>query len=134
VFRTDEGYGAASLASVKQIVPFPVDAAPARLAGSALCAIASYAGTPLPLFDSADAPVTADMAGRMVLVVESDGAFNGLVVEKLETVARTVPQPRPGTSQGHFIHTQIDGRSMAVTVCDLARQLRLLAGSAPPIP
>jgi purine-binding chemotaxis protein CheW len=133
VFRTDEGYGAASLASVKQIVPFPIDAAPARLAGSALCAIASYAGTPLPLFDSADAPVTADMAGRMVLVVESDGAFNGLVVEKLETVARTVPQPRPGTSQGQFIHTQVDGQSVAVTVCDLARQLRLLAGSAPPI-
>ncbi|GAA3709293.1 hypothetical protein GCM10022268_18240 [Sphingomonas cynarae] len=131
VFRTGDGYGAASLASVKQIVPFPVDAAPARLAGSALCAIASYDGAPLPLFDFANGPVAADMTGRMILVVESDRAFNGLVVEKMETVARTVTQSRPGTSQGQFIHTQVDGRSMAVTVCDLARQVRLLAGSAP---
>ncbi len=129
VFRTGAGHGAASLASVKQIMPFPVDAAPARLAGSALCAIASYDGAPLPLFDFADAPVVAGMAGRMIIVVESDGAFNGLVVDKLETVARTVPQPRPGTSQGHFIHTQVDGQSVAVTVCDLARQVRVLAGS-----
>jgi len=129
VFRTGAGHGAASLASVKQIVPFPVDAAPTRLAGSTLCAIASYDGAPLPLFDFADAPVVAGMAGRMIIVVESDGAFNGLVVEKLETVARTVPQPRPGTSQGQFIHTQVDGQSVAVTVCDLARQVRLLAGS-----
>ena len=131
VFRTGAGHGAASLASVKQIIPFPADAAPARLAGSALCAIASYDGAPLPLFDFADAPVAADTTGRMILVVESDGTFNGLVVRKLETVARTVPQPRPGTSQGCFIHTQIDGRSVAVTVYDLARQVRLLAGSTP---
>ncbi len=131
VFRTGEGYGAASLASVKQIVPFPVDAAPARLAGSALRAIASYDGAPLPLFDFANGPVAADMTGRMILVVESDSTFNGLVVEKLETVARTVPQPRPGISQGHFIHAQVDGQSVAVTVCDLTRQVCLRAGSAP---
>lgn len=129
VFRTGGGYQAASLALVKQIVPFPADTAPARLDGSALCGIASYGGAPLPLFDFANVPGNADTTGRMILVVESEGAFNGLVVEKLETVARTTSQPQPGASQAHFIHARVDGQLKAVTICNLAQQVRMLAGS-----
>jgi purine-binding chemotaxis protein CheW len=139
VFRAGRGHGAASLASVKQIVPFPADTVPVRCAGSALCGIASYGGAPLPLFELAGAQDDGggDRSGRMILVVESDGACNGLVVERLETIARTVARPRPAAAPGHFIHAQVDGRPTAITVCDLAAQVRRLAGDTdvgPPLP
>ncbi|MET1755989.1 chemotaxis protein CheW [Novosphingobium sp. RD2P27] len=126
VFRTGKGYRAAPLASVKQIIPYPSTVTGIRRAGSALQGIASYNGSPLPLLDleSGSLDHASGHTTRMVLVVEQEGAYNGLVVEKLETIARATAQRRPGGSAADcFIQTRVDNKARAVKVCDLTEEV-----------
>ena len=128
VFRAGQGHAAAPLASIKQIMAYPAKVTPARCASGSLCGIASYNGAPLPLFEPAGSSRQAG-ADRMILVVESDGAYNGLIVEKLETIVRSVAHRWPAATSGYFIQASFDGQSKALTVYDLAAEIRRLAES-----
>ncbi|MCD2324093.1 chemotaxis protein CheW [Sphingomonas sp. IC-56] len=132
VFVAGERRRAAALSSVKQIIPFPQARTGLNRSGSALQGITSYNGAPLPLFDLsgtiADPEARAD---AVVLVVEKDGRFNGLVVDRLETVARSKLHRSPSnTADGSptfFIDAKIGGKQEAVTLCDLANEAAHLA-------
>ncbi|MBW4329649.1 chemotaxis protein CheW [Stakelama sp. CBK3Z-3] len=134
IFRAGKRQGAARLATVKQIISYPGNVTGARADGSALRGIATYNGAPLPLFDLADTGEFDDRPDRMVLVVEKEGAFSGLVVQKLETIVRAVGQRRPGPNRrGHFIQASVDGTMKAVNLIDLNEEAdRLAAQCAPP--
>jgi purine-binding chemotaxis protein CheW len=132
VFVAGDRRRAAALSSVKQIIPFPQARTGLNRSGSALQGIASYNGAPLPLLDLSGAHSTlAACPDAVVLVVETHGRFNGLVVDKLETVARSALHRRPGrTASGadsFFIDVRLGDRSDAVTVCDLAQEAARLA-------
>ena len=131
VFVAGDRRRAAALSSVKQIIPFPQARTGLNRSGSALQGIASYNGAPLPLLDLAGGDTGPEARPEaVVLVVEQDGRFNGLVVDRLETVTRSVLHRRPGragTADGFFIDAQIGGRSEAVTLCDLAEEAARLA-------
>jgi purine-binding chemotaxis protein CheW len=132
VFRTGGRRRAAPLASVRQIIPYPAKLTGARQSGSAMKGIATYNGAPLPLLDAAGADATAGADDRMVMVVEKKGSYSGLVVEKLETIARTAMQRRPGPSeQGQFIQASVAGQPIAVPVCDLFEEVDRLAELEP---
>jgi purine-binding chemotaxis protein CheW len=125
VFRAGTRLRAAPLASVKQIIPLPEVRTGVRRAGSGLQGVASYNGAPLPLLGLSDGAQPSEDAEPVVLVVETGGAFNGLIVDRLETVARSVARPSPGQAgKSHFIEAQVGGRLEAVTVCDLAEEAR----------
>jgi purine-binding chemotaxis protein CheW len=131
VFRAGSRQRAAALASVKQIIPFPGTRTDLRRdeAGSGLQGVASFNGAPLPLLDLAgpEAGPGAVASERVVLVVERDGTYNGLIVDRLETVARAVAMPRPGPGTAQFIEAKVAGKTEAVTLCDLAEEARRLA-------
>lgn len=130
VFRTGKGYRAALLASVRQIIPFPSNTTTIRSNGSALQGIASYNGAPLPLLDltGAEAGFVSDRESCMVLVVEQAGAYNGLVVEKIETITRSVAQRSSDllTEKQSFIHVRINNELKAVTIDDLDQAIERL--------
>jgi purine-binding chemotaxis protein CheW len=124
VFRAGAALRAAPLDSVRQIIPFAEAASAVRRSGSALQGIASYNGAPLPLLDLGSVAETRSDA--VILVIEAKGAFTGLVVDKLETIARATPQRRPQHS-GSFIQAMLGSQGKAVNVCDLAEEARLRA-------
>ena len=133
VFRTGSKRRAAALASVKQIIPFPQTFTAVRRPGSALQGIASFGGAPLPLIDLGIPPAgsSSEPGDRKVLVVETAGAFYGLVVDRLETIARAVSQRLPGpASNRQFIHARVNDRAVAVTLSDLAEEAERLTGTA----
>jgi purine-binding chemotaxis protein CheW len=128
VFVAGDRRRAAALSSVKQIIPFPQARTGLNRSGSALQGIASYNGAPLPLLDLAGGDAIPEARpDAVVLVVEQDGRFNGLVVDRLETVARSVLHRRPGTASGFFIDARIGEKQEAVTLCDLAQEAVRLA-------
>lgn len=133
VFVAGNRRRAAALASVKQIIPFPEARTGLNRSGSALQGISSYNGAPLPLLDLADSgtPAGEPRPHAVVLVVETDGRFNGLVVDRLETVARSVTHRRPGKTgdgaESFFIDARFGDISEAVTLCDLADEAVRLA-------
>jgi purine-binding chemotaxis protein CheW len=128
VFRAGTRRRAAPLASVKQIIPFPQARTGVRRDGSGLQGMASYNGAPLPLLALAGAGVPDGDAEPVVLVVETGGTFNGLIVDRLETVARAIARPSPGQrGASHFIEAQVGERMEAVTLVDLAEEARRLA-------
>ena len=133
VFRAGTRLRATPLASVTQIIELPSDRTRLHVPGSAVQGIASYNDSPLALIDlgeNGDAR-EIDPAQARVLVVRSEDAFTGFIVDRLETVARSVAQPNPepdaGDRRTFFIEASVGGRSEAVTVCDLADEARRLA-------
>nr|WP_246352250.1 chemotaxis protein CheW [Sphingomonas xinjiangensis] len=132
VFVAGERRRAAALSSVKQIIPFPQERTGLNRSGSALQGIASYHDAPLPLLDLGNGePGGEARPDAVVLVVEKDGRFNGLVVDKLETIARSALHRRPGKggsgAESFFIDAQIGDQSEAITLCDLAEEAVRLA-------
>ncbi|MDV3456034.1 chemotaxis protein CheW [Sphingomonas sp. HF-S4] len=131
VFVAGDRRRAAALASVKQIIPFPEARTGLNREGSGLQGIASYNGAPLPLLDLAGNGMGGDRPDAVVLVVEKDGGFNGLVVDKLETLSRSAVHRRPGMNgddaASFFIDAKLGDRSEAVTLCDLAEEAVRLA-------
>lgn len=130
VFVAGERRRAAALSSVKQIIPFPQARTGLNRSGSALQGIASYNGAPLPLLDLGGGDSPEHRPDAVVLVVEQDGRFNGLVVDKLETVARSALHRRPGNAgnaPSFFIDATVGEKPQAVTLCDLAQEAVRLA-------
>ena len=136
IFRMGERRYAASLASVKQIIPLPEQRGGARPPGSALQGMATYNGAPLPLLGQLpdDMPSTGEKP--MVLIVEKAGSFSGLVVDRLENIVRASPRRRPGPSaRGDFIQARMGSDTKAVPVCNLVEEADRLAltGTAGPV-
>ncbi|MBO9714156.1 chemotaxis protein CheW [Sphingomonas sp.] len=130
VFRAGSRLRAAPLASVKQIIPLPAARTGVRRdqSASGLQGIASYNGAPLPLLDLGGGEARREAEAQpVVLVVESRGTYNGLIVDKLETVARAIARPRPGMGGGEFIDAKVGDAMKAVTLCDLGEEARRLA-------
>ena len=133
VFDTGRSRRAAALGSIKQVIPFPDTFTPVSRPGSALQGIASYRGAPLPLLDLAGARPrpSDDHRDKVVLVVEKEGAFNGLVVDRLETITRAVAQRSPGPLEDRrFIQARVNEQTSTVTLCDLAQEAEALTGQS----
>ena len=125
VFRAGRMRRAAPLVTVKQIIPLPQDCTNVRRPGSALRGIDSYNNAPLPLLDLSDRnpDPSVNQTDRVVLVVEREGRFQGLVVDRLETIARSVVKPLTGpSSTSHFIEARVGERTESVIVCDLIQE------------
>ncbi|WP_404338167.1 chemotaxis protein CheW [Sphingomonas sp. MMS12-HWE2-04] len=132
VFVAGNRRRAAALASVKQIIPYPQARTGLNRSGSALQGIASYNGAPLPLLDlSGSEMLGGTRADAVVLVVESEGRFTGLVVDRLETVVRSVVHRRPGKpgadAANFFVDAKFGEKPEAITLCDLAEEATRLA-------
>jgi purine-binding chemotaxis protein CheW len=125
VFMAGGRRRAAALASVKQIIPLPETRSALARDGSGLKGLASHNGAPLPLleFDGQAAATDILRPNAVVLVIEKQGGFNGLVVDQLETIARSVVHRRPGRqgadAASFFIEAELGGKKEAVTLCDL---------------
>lgn len=134
VFRAGGRNRACAMASVTQIIALPQDHTRLNVPGSALRGMAGYNGSPLPLMDlGGGGERDVDPAQAKVLVVQGENAFTGFIVDRLETIAKSVaqPSPDPGTNgtdrRSYFIEALIGGRAEAVTLCDLAEEARRLA-------
>ncbi|AQR72313.1 chemotaxis protein CheW [Sphingomonas sp. LM7] len=132
VFIAGDRRRAAALASVRQIIPFPEARTGLNREGSGLQGIASYNGAPLPLFDLGTGVAASEpRLDAVVLVVEKNGGFNGLVVDRLETLSRSAVHRRPGMmgddAASFFIDATLGDRLEAVTLCDLAEEAVRLA-------
>ena len=130
VFRAGKMRRASPLAAVKQIIPLPQNCTSVRRPGSALQGIDSYNNAPLPLLDlcGGNPDPSMDPADRVVLVVEKDGRYQGLIIDRLETIARSMVIPLPGpTSTAHFIEARVGDRTESVIVCDLSEEADLRA-------
>tara|TARA_B100000678_G_scaffold286946_1_gene292604 strand:+ start:1603 stop:3093 length:1491 start_codon:yes stop_codon:yes gene_type:complete len=128
IFRMGERRYAASLASVKQIIPLPEQRGGARPQGSALQGVATYNGAPLPLLGRLPDDMRSTGERPMVLIVEKAGSFSGLVVDKLENIVRASPRRRPGpTARGDFIQARMGTDTKAVPVCNLLEEADRLA-------
>lgn len=130
VFRAGDKRRASPLAAVKQVIPLSQGCTGVRRPGSALQGIDSYNGAPLPLLDLSDGNCDPCIrpSNRVVLVIEAEGRYQGLIVDKLETVARSIAKPLPGpSSKGHFIEARVGERTEAVILCDLVEEADLRA-------
>ena len=134
VFRAGGRSRACPLAAVTQIIDLPQNRTRLNVPGSALRGMASYNDHPLPLIDLGDVGGARELdpAQAKVLVVQGDDAFTGFIVDRLETVARSVAQRSPdpdadGGRRSFFIEATLEGRLEAVTLCDLADEVRTLA-------
>lgn len=134
VFRAGGRNRACAMASVTQIIALPRDHTRLNVPGSALRGMAGFNGSPLPLMDlGGGGERDVDPAQAKVLVVQGENAFTGFVVDRLETIAKSVAQPSPDPGSGdadrrsYFIEALVGGRAEAVTLCDLAEEARRLA-------